>query len=105
MTTAWSWSLMREPQLRSTTLAATPQVKREEGGSTEWGGAGSCSVSPAEGWMQSPKSLCGDSCNQQLLGFSIGMGKMDGMRHVLEQGRLTFYMYRHQNRDFFTSDQ
>lgn len=55
--------------------------------------------------MQSPKSFCGDSCNQQLLGFSIGMGKMDGMRHVLEQGRLTFYMCRHQNRDFFTSDQ
>lgn len=77
MTTAWSWSLMRESQLRSTTLAATPQVKREEGGSTEWGRAGSCSASPAEGWMQSPKSLYGDSSNQQLLGFSIGMGKVD----------------------------
>lgn len=27
--------------------------------------------------MQSPKSLYGDSCNQQLLGFSICMGKED----------------------------
>lgn len=76
MTTAWSWSLMREPQLRSTTLAATPQVKRQEGASTEWSRAGSCSVSPAEGGCNS-QSLYGGSCNQQLLGFNIGMGKVD----------------------------
>lgn len=36
MTTAWSWSLMREPWWKSTTLAATPQVRREQG-STAWG--------------------------------------------------------------------
>lgn len=74
MTTAWSWSLMREPQLRSTTLAATPQVRRVVALN---GAELDPALSPAEGWMQSPKNLYGDSRNQQLLGFSIDIGKVD----------------------------
>ena len=40
------------------------------------GRAGSCSASPVEGWMQSPKSLCVDSSHQQLWRFSSDLGKV-----------------------------
>lgn len=56
MTTAWSWSLMREPWWKSTTLAATPQVRREQG-STAWGRVRCCSVGTVRSWMHYPKSL------------------------------------------------
>lgn len=56
MTTAWSWSLMREPWWKSTTLAATPQVRREQD-STAWGRVRCCSVGTVWSWMHYPKSL------------------------------------------------
>lgn len=38
--------------------------------------AGSCSASPGEGWMRSPKNLCVDSSHQQLWRFSSSLGKV-----------------------------